>query len=1271
MAYASAILIVILLLIVGLAVLWRLSLLHLNGASRSFHGAIREWEQELGVHDRYETPWLLMLGDEAFSTPLLKSWGLRPADKPGWYGRWWYGPDGAVLAVPEALFSHGEGASIQLKLWRQLLKLLLQARAHRPLDGVIWLHALESLQQQEPGAGQAARRKFLDLQQRLGLSLPVYLIIGGAEDQPGITELIEALPPAGRETSLGWSSTYPVNAPWHAQWITDALHTLKDSLSESIVELGALKGQVSADLYLLPERLQALSEPLQALCDPVFQGNALGEAPRFRGLYFSAAPLNNERPQDNDPFADEHDQPAPAPLFSHRLWRQRIIAEQGLAQPIRRILDLRQRWHRTVAIGAGALGILWFCGMLWAWNVRSADADRLATLLHDDQILVLNGSVDDIARKRINSLWQLLTRAPRWNFHSVALPGSWFSPLNHDLTEVLRQRARQQLFIPVQDKLFAELAALSAPRALGARGNSEASTEEYYKRATYILERGQGLESQHKRFALVLEGDLRPLDDSSALANELFGLNLQGQQLFFDAFYNHSLMRLPLPQATALSLSQAKDQVSAGYLAAMRTWLDRLFGSDGFALTAGYLNKHLRELQAGQRNSLSDLESLSEHIDQLRQLIALTNVAWSQSAGSELTPGYQAMLERSRQSALIGPQVVIQVENYADSLRRTFHDRWLERGSDQLGILRQQKGGSLELQSHVEKLDLSIEALMRQDFTQAALSHADNRANAIASLRNLDTQALDDALRYYASYQAYLQQDVTELPAYYRKAVIGAAQDATTTAMWQRLNESPPNPLQSSPLGAGQAFDLPADKALEVLHVFVALSDTGHADNLRRELNGRALSDIHRTAANVDALPLFRQPMDFNHWDGSRNLALTQYREPDQQSLKLSLNRQFKLIGDELSASRNAMDWLNTQRSHLLPSEADTLDGYLGLALDMKKYNEENPTSSPLLYEQLVNRDYNQMDIGNCATVLAAVILPQGNGKLSALAHTSREQAQQRCNNLQVGTAAQAWQQLSRYFNQYLAGRFPFAFDGTAADANPDRVREFLNLIDTHLPVAMTGLDSSYGPDSPVARDFLEHLKDARLWLGPLLQRDKEGLRGLDLEIRWRTDREDERGADQVIDWNFSAGNRNVSYPGQITSQTRWSVGEPVNLALRWAKGSSQRPISDPRQAALAVSEMQASWTYDGPWALLRFIRANQAVERFPAADNSDRPLALQLPVRSLARSDSSALMFLRLSLKPIGGQQALAMTPLPVSAPASPFGPTANPPLAGVEYLP
>ncbi|MEF9672367.1 hypothetical protein QNM99_08410 [Pseudomonas sp. PCH446] len=200
--------------------------------------------------------------------------------------------------------------------------------------------------------------------------------------------------------------------------------------------------------------------------------------------------------------------------------------------------------------------------------------------------------------------------------------------------------------------------------------------------------------------------------------------------------------------------------------------------------------------------------------------------------------------------------------------------------------------------------------------------------------------------------------------------------------------------------------------------------------------------------------------------------------------MKVDLNRQFTLIGDSLATARPAIEWLDQQRERLSASDDATLDSFVDMNAELKKYNDQNPASSPLQYQQMVLRDFNDMDLGNCAKTLSDSILPMGRGNIAILARTAHDQARQRCDNLQNYAASVAWKRLGDYFSAYLAGRFPFSDDKVQVDANPDRVREFLDLIDKNLPSAFSGLENNRSAQSAAAAEFLFNLQNARAWLG-------------------------------------------------------------------------------------------------------------------------------------------------------------------------------------------
>ncbi|MEO4049220.1 type VI secretion system protein [Pseudomonas sp. CAU 1711] len=1232
-------------------------------SARSCFLAVQQMESDLGLKERYQIPWLLLIGDEQRTERLCRAWRLSSSGKPGWFGRWWYDSDAALLAAPNAMFNHGEGALLQIAAWRRLLGMLLMMRAGRPLDAIIWTVPAEQLWDSEDAmaAGLAARRKFNELLQHLGLSLPVYVLVTGLESQPGIKELADMLPADARERMLGWSSPFAPGTTWHPEWTEMALDRLVRVLEEEITELGALSGRVEEALYLLPRRFDAIRNNLQTLCDPVFHGSAIGEAAQLRGIYFCADLPSQAR--DDDPFVIG-DETTYQPLFSSRLLRQRILADQGLAQPVPRILYLRRRWLRLSGGVAGVVALLWLVGMLWVWQVEKQQAVQLSALLQELRRYEANGTED--TKRSIEDFWTLLAEAPRWRFSSALLPGSLFSSLDERLGERLLQATSKELYLPLRGILERDLQALSTqPQQQASRPSTEAGFPEQwpaYLQATQLLQKAQTLESNGQRFNQMLAGSKKPLDDAMLLADALLGLELQSQPLPLQGRYNRLLANTPQPLASPLNLSAAQPEIAKLFVRLMQQWLDQLFADADFTGTASEIKRHLQLLENGQRNSILELEELSLDIDRMGRLVSALNLAWGRGSGDDLVPGYTDMLEAAGKNGLIGQQAVAQVKAHASRLRNIFSRQWLNDDDPHTSVLRRQNGG-IELQDNLTKLDTAIAVLLRQDFATAALAGG-GTLQVGGPLSGIDEQSLTSAQSYFAHYGQYLKQDIARVPFEYRGALTGAAQDSTAITMWNLL--ATPRPSTSLAQSDGRVFNLSVDSANAVFAAFQALGRQDLAQALLREMNRRALQDLDRADAELQRLGLYQpQQGDFSWWNGNTNVGLRAYHAGNLQELQQYLSGQVNLIADLQSRIAPAMAWLDSHSDSLAAGNLARLRSWQDMAVELKRYADKNPNSAPALFERFAAGSLNDMDLTTCSTRLHEAQLPDGADAISQRARSVAELVSQRCSQLQLHTAAAAWNTLSGFFNQYLAGRFPFAFDVEAVDADPDRVRQFLHLLDENLEQARAGLSLAQSPDALAAASFLDQLQQAKVWLTPLFLRNQDGIRGLDLDVRWRTDRDAEQGADQVIEWSLAAGSELIRYPGGEQSRLRWGLAQPVKLLLRWAMNGSQRPADDPQQLALAVYQYEAGWEYDGPWALLRLLRNHVAFERLTTIDYNETPLAFRVPVYAPGSSDNQAQMFVRLTLLSAGGKQPLAMSPLPVGAPKSPF---VTPPQIGAQ---
>ncbi|WP_367253732.1 type VI secretion system protein [Pseudomonas sp. stari2] len=1245
--------VLLLLVIVGVAVWWLRT--RSGAAIRSFYLAVRHMEQEQGTHDRYQLPWLLMLGDEVQGTQLVTEWRLQPTDKPAWFGRWWSDPEGAVLVVPQGLFLPEDGMHLQRGGWWRLLGLILRLRSKRPLDGVIWTVPVSRLGNLEQATqlGLAARRRFIDLLQRFGLSVPVYVIVTGLEELPGFQDLISALPDEARERTLGWSSPFARDAVWQGQWSDQALDRLHRAVAEAVIELGTLSGQLTADLYALPERLETLRRGLQNVLEPVFQGNAQGEAPCFRGVYFSA-----NQPADDalDGFSAD-DSGLQRSVFMRQLWRQRLVGERGLAQGVPRLLRLRQRWQRLTAGVALVVGVVWALAMFWVWNQSVKDAHELARLMqraHKSYVTVTDEAHRvEPTRRNVQSFWRVLEKAPHWHYVSLAFPSSWISSVDVKIERAVFQAAQGHMVQPLHALLVAELAKLKAIRTTDRRNSVESEDPaqwQNYQKATDLVDRALRLEQQNQLFAEVQNNQRAPLDDLVQLSNNALSLNLNAATLPHAAYYNRLLAAGDSGDLQALDLSVERPLIVSNFNGLMERWLDQYFLADNFVSSAGYLKLHLEQLEAGSGNSLSELEDLRALIDDLQAAIALTNSTWGRGKGQELVPGYREFLDKVRKSTLLGPAVEQQLDAQAGKLQQSFRDQWIAQIGSRGNLLVQQGSGQLALQDQVVKLNNAVQALFKRDFVSIAMRATEDNVNLQG--QTVDGDDLNTSLNYFASYKSYVAEELPRIPPVYREALLQAAEGAAAQAMWLSLKD---HNDQTHPYAV---FNVQAEQAMALQKAFVEVHRSDLAARLQGALNRRAMAQIVNGLDEITAQPLFGGRTEISQWDGSKNLGLQLYGASDVQDLKLSLKQQFNTMLGITERRTSALQWLMTQQGNLSALDYERVTQFSALNDELLKFKESNPASSPAQIEQLVSRDFIEMDTGSCVQVLQTANLAGGRGTLAMRAVELQQSAMQRCQYLQQQQAAAAWNELANYFNQYLADRFPFANGLQAQDADPARVQHFLEVIDKRLPVAQAGLVLSQTPERLAAEDFLNRLKQASLWLTPLFVRDKSGLLGVEMDVRWRTDRDDERGADQVIAGGLLAGNQQISYPAAEQPNLRWMVGQPIRLTLRWARNGRERPVNDPLQPNLVVRDMEAGWEYGGPWSLLRLMRAHFSVQRQPSMDYTDFPLTLRLPVTALNDSVTSEFtrMFVRLSLMSQGSKLPLSIPPLPTRAPRSPF---------------
>ena len=166
------------------------------------------------------------------------------------------------------------------KAWKELIKLFQKFRPRRPLDGLILAIPAETFADETHASverlqamAEAIHRSIGELQTRLGMALPIYLVITKSESLPGFTQATALLSDEHLSEAFGWASPYPTGAAYSNEWCIEAINDLVPRIQDAVNECLALisvKEQSFNDAILLPTAIERLRANLD-----IFLGSVL------------------------------------------------------------------------------------------------------------------------------------------------------------------------------------------------------------------------------------------------------------------------------------------------------------------------------------------------------------------------------------------------------------------------------------------------------------------------------------------------------------------------------------------------------------------------------------------------------------------------------------------------------------------------------------------------------------------------------------------------------------------------------------------------------------------------------------------------------------------------------------------------------------------------------------------------------------------------------------------------------------------------------------
>lgn len=250
----------------------------------------------------YSLPWYLLIGEpQSGKSTTLKNSGLEfPVGNEGLSGSggtrncdWWFANE-AVILDTAGRFTFNEEAAPDQAEWSTFLKLIKRHRRYCPINGVLVVVPATSLLEDAPEEmdRKAAniRTKLLHLQRVLEIRFPVFIMVTKADRILGFSEFFSKLDPVDQRQLVGWSNQAGPDKPWDPNGFDGTFEDIVTRVHKLRLKFSASDENVQNidRLFVFPEELRALKDPLKRYLNGIFQQTRYDEPFLFRGYYVSS-----------------------------------------------------------------------------------------------------------------------------------------------------------------------------------------------------------------------------------------------------------------------------------------------------------------------------------------------------------------------------------------------------------------------------------------------------------------------------------------------------------------------------------------------------------------------------------------------------------------------------------------------------------------------------------------------------------------------------------------------------------------------------------------------------------------------------------------------------------------------------------------------------------------------------------------------------------------------------------------------------------------------
>lgn len=1198
--------------------------------ARSFAQALRRLKALTDAYGwRYSTPWYLMLGEKgAGKSTILGSLSALHAGEPdfeavpGQQLSWHFLNQGVVLDIAGRMVLGTDTQPADERSWRHILKLLAERRPQRPADGVILTISCSDFV--GPGRlnsdallakADQLRHRLIELGQKFGLQLPVYVIVSKCDLIAGFQSFWREISPHHRTEIFGWSNprdldseVTPADFDGEFDGVTETLYRLHLEIA------GRERNAVDPEGALLfPSEFERLRDSLRLYCLGLFRRDVYHDAFFFRGVYFTGdgGPPGQMLLSSNLPSSPAAPvSPRPFLLFAQDLFARKILPEGSLAAVAR---PGRALHSRPVRIAAGILaGFILIGGSGLTYAGLRLNRDSAALLQPISFIVQSTSRAQDrernAAQEPMNGaddarLLQMFARLNVRYLHSVWLPSSWFSSLDHRIIDhfslgfdtVILDAMRRTL----ERRASAVMQEAAAPGGPAQQGKSYAlaGSPEGKRLVQYVdaLRQIEASATIYNRLGTP-NGSLADLEQ---LTNRLLNT-----QLPHDFFVDSDLYSTALHQVTVRPFDAAIYRPQAVQeLQAMYPQLEHLMADDGpilgrFAGIPDSLDDLDRTAVTGGREMDQPLARLRDSLSFAQTALADRDFAWFSASRIDADPQFSQLLRQIASSAFLGPQA-------ADELRQR-GDQYLAAAQDQLtGIsfqgstqLLDRSGTDMTFHAAPPLNDLftAVPKLLARPFMAAPESVALPDANS-AAMTVWDPGQLEQAINLDNGYEQFVASDLQSVPVEFRRSIDTAARQRLEANIDAAIAKAE---IPYTPSGGGQtaeadlffqtqAFARASQPLGNILSVLSQNGLTRSYNQLRDFAGLQAYRLLQRIDQDLDSAQLYALRNDVRPQAQLATPMLASFGfRSDAELTQYLQGQRNRIIRLATTGAQPLVDFLSRSDFSSTGRPTPLLPKWQRIVLDIGEAENGAPANPVSELEDFLRVDLARVTRDNCAEQLAPDRTGIAGDYFLDRRNALRQVLYGQCLAAGRTGAAAAYAQLAERFNASLAGRFPFAPAGTnAPDAIPDAVTDYLRLLAASAPAVEKEFARQAIPAQRPALIFLQQMEKVRTFFAAFPDATPDDPPGFDVTADFRINRRFEAGADQIIGWELVTGDH-LFQQGDAVKPFRWHVSDPVTVNLRWAKDGPVAPAN-------GSSDRVVSWKYQGNWALLRLIEDRRA----------------------------------------------------------------------------